>query len=40
VHVNRPGRGGGSGATPPAHGARPDVTVSDMAGVARLLEVA
>ena len=40
VHVNRPSRGGGSGATPPAQGARPDATVTDMAGVARLLGVA
>lgn len=40
VHVNRPGRGGDSGATPPAHRARPDATVTDMAGVARLLGVA
>ena len=40
VHVNRPSRGGGSGATPAAPGARPDATVTDMAGVARLLGVA
>lgn len=39
VHVNRPSRGGGSGATPSAQ-ARPDTTVTDMAGVARLLGVA
>ncbi len=38
VHVNRPGRGGDSGATPPAD-ARPDVTVRDMASVAELLGV-
>ncbi len=36
VHVNRPSRGSGSGATPPS-AARPDVEVSDMAGVAELL---
>ncbi len=36
VHVERPSRGTGSGATPPAE-ARPDVTVSDMASVAALL---
>lgn len=36
VHVNRPSRGGGSGATPPS-GASPDAEVSDMAGVAELL---
>ena len=36
VHVNRPSRGGGSGATPPS-AARPDAEVSDMAGVAALL---
>lgn len=39
VHVNRPSRAGGSGATPPSD-ARPDATVSDMAGVAHLLGVA
>lgn len=39
VHVNRPSRGGGGGATPPAD-ATPDATVADMAGVARLLGVA
>lgn len=39
VHVNRPSRAGGSGATPPAD-ARPDATVPDMAGVAHLLGVA
>lgn len=38
VHVDRPSRGDGSGATPPAH-ARPDVTVHDMASVAGLLEL-
>ena len=36
VHVNRPSRGGGSGATPPSS-ARPDAEVPDMAGVAELL---
>ncbi len=36
VHVNRPSRGGGSGATPPAR-ARADVEVGDMAAVAELL---
>ena len=36
VHVDRPSRGAGSGATPPS-GARPDMTVRDMAGVADLL---
>ena len=36
VHVDRPSRGAGSGATPPAE-ARPDVTVPDMASVAALL---
>lgn len=36
VHVNRPSRGGGSGATPPGH-ARADVEVTDMAAVAELL---
>ena len=36
VHVNRPSRGGGSGATPRAN-ARPDATVPDMASVAGLL---
>ncbi len=36
VHVNRPSRGGGSGATPTAD-ARPDATVPDMASVAQLL---
>ena len=39
VHVDRPSRGGGSGATPPAD-ARPDVTVRDMASVAELLGLA
>lgn len=39
VHVNRPSRAGGTGATPPAD-AQPDATVSDMTGVAQLLEVA
>ncbi len=39
VHVDRPSRAGDGGATPPAD-ARPDTTVSDMAGVARLLGVA
>ena len=39
VHVNRPSRGGHGGATPPSD-ARPDATVTDMAGVARLLGVA
>lgn len=39
VHVDRPSRGGRSGATPPAD-ARPDATVHDMASVAALLEVA
>ena len=39
VHVNRPSRAGGSGATPPAD-ARPDATVTDMAGVAHMLGVA
>ncbi len=39
VHVDRPSRGGDSGATPPAD-ATPDATVSDMGGVARLLGVA
>ena len=39
VHVDRPSRAGGAGATPPAD-ALPDVTVTDMAGVARLLGVA
>ena len=39
VHVDRPRRAGGAGATPPAD-ARPDATVTDMAGVARLLRVA
>ena len=39
VHVDRPSRGGDSGATPPAD-ATPDATVADMAGVARLLGVA
>ena len=38
VHVDRPSRGGKSGATPPAD-ARPDVTVRDMASVAELLGV-
>ena len=37
VHVKRPGRGGGTGATPPAAGARPDAEVPDMAGVGDLL---
>lgn len=36
VHVNRPSRGSGSGATPPS-GAQPDAVVRDMAGVAELL---
>ena len=36
VHVNRPSRGGGSGATPPSD-ARPDAAVTDMASVAELL---
>ena len=36
VHVNRPSRGAGSGATPPAD-ARPDAEVADMASVAALL---
>ena len=36
VHVNRPSRGGGSGATPTAH-AHADVEVTDMAAVADLL---
>lgn len=36
VHVDRPSRGDGSGATPLAD-ARPDATVTDMASVARLL---
>ena len=36
VHVNRPSRGGGNGATPPAQ-ARADVEVNDMAAVAGLL---
>ena len=39
VHVDRPSRGGGGGATPPAD-ATPDATAADMAGVARLLGVA
>lgn len=39
VHVDRSGRAGGTGATPPAD-ASPDATVMDMAGVVRLLEVA
>lgn len=39
VHVNRPSRGGDSGATPPADAA-PDATAVDMAGVARLLRAA
>ena len=39
VHVNRLSRAGGTGATPPAD-AQPDATVTDMAGVARLLGVA
>ena len=39
VHVDRRSRAGGTGATPPAD-ARPDATVADMAGVARLLRVA
>ena len=38
LHVNRPTRGSGSGATPPS-GARPDAEVTDMAGAARLLGV-
>lgn len=36
VHVDRPSRGAGSGATPPAD-ARPDATVPDMASLAELL---
>ena len=36
VHVNRPSRGGPTGATPPAR-ARADVEVADMAAVATLL---
>lgn len=36
VHVNRPSRGGGSGATP-SSSARPDAEVPDMAGAADLL---
>ena len=36
VHVNRPSRGGDTGATPPAD-ARPDAEVPDMASVADLL---
>ena len=36
VHVNRPSRGSGSGATPPS-AARPGAEVFDMAGVAELL---
>ena len=39
VHVNRPSRGGHGGATPSSD-ARPDATVTDMAEVAQLLEVA
>ena len=39
VHVNRPSRGGDSGATPPAD-AFADVTVRNMASVAELLGVA
>ncbi len=39
VHVDRPSRGDGSGATPPAD-ARPDATVADMASVAQLLGTA
>ena len=39
VHVDRPGRAGDTGATPSAQ-AQPDATVTDMAGVARLLGVA
>ena len=39
VHVDRPSRAGGTGAAPPAI-ASPDITVTDMAGVARLLGVA
>ena len=38
LHVNRPTRGSGGGATPPS-GARPDAEVTDMAGAARLLGV-
>ena len=38
LHVNRPTRGSGGGATPPSH-ARPDAEVTDMAGAARLLGV-
>ena len=39
VHVDRPSRAGGTGAAPPAI-ASPVITVTDMAGVARLLGVA
>ena len=39
VHVDRPSRAGGTGATPTAD-ARPDATVADMAAVAHLLGVA
>ena len=39
VHVDRPSRGGHSGATSPAD-AQPDATVTDMTGVAHLLGVA
>ena len=39
VHVDRPSRAGGTGAAPPAI-ASPDVTVTDMAGVVRLLGAA
>ena len=39
LHVNRPTRGSGGGATPPS-GALPDGEVTDMAGAARLLGVA
>ncbi|MDE0121628.1 MAG: HAD-IA family hydrolase [Gemmatimonadota bacterium] len=39
VHVDRPCRGGGGGATP-ASNARPDATAADMAAVAHLLGVA
>ena len=38
LHVNRPTRGSGGGATPHS-GARPDAVVTDMAGAARLLGV-
>ncbi len=38
LHVNRPTRGSGGGATPLSH-ARPDAELTDMAGAARLLGV-